>query len=313
MFDAYRSTMADHGLPGGAGMAFMPLVYTANSEEEAEKGAKELTWYMQTKTPPQFRNPPGYVGVDTNVKALQGAYTGRTDAVRAKGMDYLREQGVLMYGTPDSVAKQVKRYYDLVGGFDHLLMMQQAGFLDHKRTVSSMTLFAKEVYPQIKDLPRTQMQEGESDGLMREGKYISVDGIRTHYFEAGESHRGKKPSMLLLHSAEYGGAAEFSWEFNLPALGRHYHVLAPDHLGFGLTDKIFDFNGQFDRRITHIRRFIEVMGVGPVHVMGSSMSGGLSLTVAARKQPDWPMREPRLLLRRRRRAQQRPAQDHQYL
>jgi 2-hydroxymuconate-semialdehyde hydrolase len=32
-----------------------------------------------------------------------------------------------------------------------------------------------------------------------------------------------------------------------------------------------------------------VMGVGPVHVMGSSMSGGLSLTVAARKQPDWPI------------------------
>jgi alkanesulfonate monooxygenase SsuD/methylene tetrahydromethanopterin reductase-like flavin-dependent oxidoreductase (luciferase family) len=117
---------------------------------------------MQTKTPPQFRNPPGYVGVDVNVKALQGAYTGRTDAVRAKGMDYLREQGVLMYGTPDSVAKQVKRYYDLVGGFDHLLMMQQAGFLDHKRTVSSMTLFAKEVYPQIKDLPRTVVQKARA-------------------------------------------------------------------------------------------------------------------------------------------------------
>src|SRR6185436_8066499 len=129
--------------------------------------------------------------------------------------------------------------------------------------------------------------EGESDGLMREGKYISVDGVRTHYFEAGESHRGRQPTILLLHSAEYGGAAEFSWEFNLQALGRHYHVLAPDHLGFGLTDKIFDFNGQFDRRIAHIRRFIEVTGVGPVHVMGSSMSGGLSLTVAARKEPDW--------------------------
>ncbi len=124
---------------------------------------------------------------------------------------------------------------------------------------------------------------------MGQGKFISVDGIRTHYFETGESHRGRKSSILLLHSAECGGAAEFSWEFNLDALGRHYHVLAPDHLGFGLTDKIFDFNGQFDRRITHIKRFIEVMGVGPVHVMGSSMSGGLSLTVAARKEPDWPI------------------------
>lgn len=124
---------------------------------------------------------------------------------------------------------------------------------------------------------------------MRHGKFISVDGIRTHYFEAGENHRGRRPSILLLHSAEYGGAAEFSWEFNLAALGRHYHVLAPDHLGFGLTDKIFDFNGQFDRRIAHIKRFIEVMGAGPLHVMGSSMSGGLSLTVAARREPDWPI------------------------
>ena len=75
----------------------------------------------------------------------------------------------------------------------------------------------------------------------------------------------------------------------MPVLAQRYHVLAPDHLGFGLTDKIFDFNGQFNKRITHIRRFIEAMCVDKVHVMGSSMSGGLCLTVAARKQPDWPL------------------------
>lgn len=124
---------------------------------------------------------------------------------------------------------------------------------------------------------------------MREGKYCLVDGIRTHYFEAGLDHKGKGPSVLLLHSAEYGAAAEFSWEFNIDALAARFHVLAPDHLGFGLTDKIFDFNGQFDRRIVHIRRFLEVMGVGLVHVIGSSMSGGMSFAVAARKEPDWPL------------------------
>jgi 2-hydroxymuconate-semialdehyde hydrolase len=124
---------------------------------------------------------------------------------------------------------------------------------------------------------------------MRQGKFILIDGIRTHYFEAGGEHRGKRPSLLLLHSAEYGGAAEFSWEFNLDALGQRFHVLAPDHLGFGLTDKIFDFNGQFDRRVTHIRRFLEAIGAAHVHVVGSSMSGGMSLTVAARQQPDWPL------------------------
>ncbi|MDB5648962.1 MAG: hypothetical protein JWL62_482 [Hyphomicrobiales bacterium] len=119
--------------------------------------------------------------------------------------------------------------------------------------------------------------------------FVSVDGVRTHYLEAGVAHRGRRPSIVLLHSAEFGGAAEISWEHNIDALGEHYHVVAPDHLGFGRTDKIFDFTGQFDRRIAHIRRFIETLCLGPVHVMGSSMSGGLCLTVAARQQPDWPL------------------------
>jgi len=124
---------------------------------------------------------------------------------------------------------------------------------------------------------------------MREGSFVAIDGIRTHYLEAGREHRGKRPSVLLLHSAEYGGAAEFSWEYNLEALGAHHHVLAPDHLGFGLTDKLFDFCGQFNRRIAHIRRFLEVMDTGPVNVIASSMSGGMALAVAARKQTDWPI------------------------
>lgn len=125
---------------------------------------------------------------------------------------------------------------------------------------------------------------------MKEGAFVLVDGVRTHYFEGGREHRGKRPTVLLLHSAEFGGCAEFSWEFNLPVLAERYHVLAPDHLGFGLTDKVHDFNGQFGKRITHIRRFLELMCVpGPVVAMGSSMSGGLCLTVAARPRPDWPL------------------------
>jgi 2-hydroxymuconate-semialdehyde hydrolase len=123
---------------------------------------------------------------------------------------------------------------------------------------------------------------------MREGQYLLVDGVRTHYFEAGTAHRGRRPSVLLLHSAEYGGAAEFSWEYSLEVLAKEFHVLAPDHLGFGLTDKLFDFVGQFDRRIRHIKRFLELLDIRAAHICGSSMSGGLSATVAARAAPDWP-------------------------
>jgi alkanesulfonate monooxygenase SsuD/methylene tetrahydromethanopterin reductase-like flavin-dependent oxidoreductase (luciferase family) len=155
LFDAYRAAYQPNGQPGGGGTAYMPLVYTADTTEEAMKGAQELAWYLNAKAEPQFRNPPGYVPVSFNVMALKGAFSGRTDAMRKQGLDVLMEEGVLICGTPDDVARQVRRLYDLLGGFDHLLMMQQAGFLDHARTVKSMTLFAKEVYPQIKDLAET--------------------------------------------------------------------------------------------------------------------------------------------------------------
>ncbi|MDT2020310.1 alpha/beta fold hydrolase [Methylocella sp. CPCC 101449] len=124
---------------------------------------------------------------------------------------------------------------------------------------------------------------------MKSGQYVTVDGARTHYYEAGVQHRGVRASVLLLHSGEFGGCAEFSWEHNIEALASRYHVLAPDHLGFGRTDKLFDFENMMARRIRHIQRFIEIMGTGPVHVMGSSMSGGLCLMVAARETPDWPL------------------------
>ena len=123
---------------------------------------------------------------------------------------------------------------------------------------------------------------------MAQSRYVSVDGIRTHVLEAGTAHRGARPTIVLLNSAEYGGAAEITWEFNIDAFAERFHVLAPDHLGFGRTDKVHDFSNQFNRRITHIARFIETMAVtGPVHVIGSSMSGGMCLTVAARQRPDW--------------------------
>ncbi len=159
LFEAYRSSYVLNGQPGGGGTAFMPLVYVADTEAEAEAGMKELLWYMVAKAEPQYRNPPGYVPVEFNVNALKGTYSGRTDAMRSQTLEFQREQGVVMYGTPDQVTAQIKRFYDLVGGFDHLLMMMQAGFLDHERTAKNIRMFAKEVYPAIKDLARTKPLE----------------------------------------------------------------------------------------------------------------------------------------------------------
>ena len=54
-------------------------------------------------------------------------------------------------GTPDQVYQQIKKLYDHVGGFGHLLIMGQAGFLEHDDTVLGIRMFAREVYPRLKE------------------------------------------------------------------------------------------------------------------------------------------------------------------
>ena len=111
-------------------------------------------------------------------------------------------------------------------------------------------------------------------------RYVDVDGIRTHYLEAGEG-----PTVVLLHSGEYGGAAEISWQFTIPALASEFRVVAPDWLGFGRTDKVFDFGDARSRVYRHMQRFVEVMGIGEADFIGNSM-GGSNLVRIAATEPD---------------------------
>jgi hypothetical protein len=37
----------------------------------------------------------------------------------------------------------------------HLLIMGQASFLDHEETMKGKTLFAREVYPRLEELPES--------------------------------------------------------------------------------------------------------------------------------------------------------------
>jgi pimeloyl-ACP methyl ester carboxylesterase len=108
--------------------------------------------------------------------------------------------------------------------------------------------------------------------------------MRTHYFEAGHGEH-----LVLLHSGEFGGCAELSWEFNLPALAEHFHVIAPDWLGFGESAKIFSFDDMVALRIRHIGAFLKTLRIDRAHFMGNSMGGGVLARVAAMDEPCWPI------------------------
>ena len=116
-------------------------------------------------------------------------------------------------------------------------------------------------------------------------RFVDVDGVRTHYLEAGEG-----PVVVLLHSGEFGGAAEISWEFTLPALAEKFRVVAPDWLGFGRTDKVFDFADSRARVYRHMRRFLEVMAIDEADFIGNSMGGSNLARIAAARPVILPIR-----------------------
>ena len=112
-------------------------------------------------------------------------------------------------------------------------------------------------------------------------KFIAVDGLQTAYYGAGSG-----PTVVLLHSGEFGGCAELTWEFNFHALAAEFHVVAPDWLGCGGSEKVHDFVLGYRRKLLHMRRFLEVMGIGAADFIGSSMGGALAVRALA-AEPDF--------------------------
>ena len=61
-------------------------------------------------------------------------------------------------------------------------------------------------------------------------RYATVRGRRLFYREAGPADA---PAVVLLHGFP---ASSFMFRDLIPLLAGRYHVIAPDHLGFGLSD-----------------------------------------------------------------------------
>lgn len=116
---------------------------------------------------------------------------------------------------------------------------------------------------------------------------INIHGFTTHYLEAGVENN---ETIVLIHSGEYGASAEMSWQFNIPDLSKEYHILAPDLLGYGGTDKVFDFEDMYDRRIAHISTFLETLDIKNARFVGNSMGAGYLASLACEDTPlDWPI------------------------
>jgi len=110
---------------------------------------------------------------------------------------------------------------------------------------------------------------------------ISVDGFNVFYREAGSV---TKPKLLLLH-----GFPSSSHMFRdlIPLLSEHFHIIAPDLPGFGLSDMPprDQFTYTFDNLANVIDRFTEVVGFDRFAVYVFDYGAPTGFRIAA-KHPD---------------------------
>ena len=169
LFDAYRKKWNElgWGVPGLNKFGYMAIVAVADTEAEAKKRAHHIVGYLRTQNRygSQFQNPIGYLPAEFAAKKMRiEATTGKPFEMSIKlsngtdknlydaSIDDLIDAQLVFAGTPDQVFEQIKAYNTYVGGIGNLILMAQGGDLSHADTVSSLSLFAREVMPRLGEL-----------------------------------------------------------------------------------------------------------------------------------------------------------------
>ena len=85
------------------------------------------------------------------IRLLKASY-GLQIAAEEVSFDGLAEAGVYFLGDPDSVARQLREFYDAAGGFGTLLLVTGKDWATREKRERSMKLFMQHVAPKLRDL-----------------------------------------------------------------------------------------------------------------------------------------------------------------
>lgn len=103
-------------------------------------------------------------------------------------------------------------------------------------------------------------------------KEVLVFGQKIQYVEAGSG-----PTVILLHGL--GGSSQV-WQLNIGPLAEKYHVVAPDQIGFGKSDKPL-VNYRIRTYVDFLDQFCKQLKIERASLVGSSMGGWIAAMFTA--------------------------------
>ena len=101
---------------------------------------------------------------------------------------------------------------------------------------------------------------------------LEVDGVRIHYRMAGVGE-----AVVLLHGFP---ETSYTWRKVIPALAKHYKVVAPDLRGCGDSDRP---ESGYDKRTVaeDIRQLVRKLGLGPINLVSHDVGMMVGYAYAA--------------------------------
>ena len=103
-------------------------------------------------------------------------------------------------------------------------------------------------------------------------KEVLVFGQKINYIEAGSG-----PTVILLHGL--GGSSQV-WQFNIGPLAEKYHVVVPDQIGFGKSDKPL-VNYRIRTYVDFLDQFCKQLKIERATLVGNSMGGWIGAMFTA--------------------------------
>lgn len=117
-----------------------------------------------------------------------------------------------------------------------------------------------------------------------QGKFVTVEGRKVHYLEAGSGS-----PVILIHGFLYNTVM---WKRNIDALAGKFKDYAIDLWGWGYSERLPEKEYSFERYGRQVVGFMDALNIKSAALGGQSMGGGIAVYVAAHH----PERVDRLVL-----------------
>lgn len=109
-----------------------------------------------------------------------------------------------------------------------------------------------------------------AQSIEHRASFVNVRDVKIRLLEGGEGE-----PLLFLHGAGRSGV----WLPFHAELAKSFHLLAPDHPGFGQSDRPEWLDDMTDM-VFHYRDFLEALGLEQVHLVGTSFGGWVAAEFA---------------------------------